>query len=241
MGLVTLDLALLGLVLLAALAGAFSGALRQVLKLAGVVAGWAAARFLAPRLVQQLDAPSTAARALVVAGTFVAAWLVVALLGRAIRRAVQGEEERPGQFDRFMGALLGAAKGTLVAWVFLALLALLGGRLVLGSLRIEGTGSQAAALAARHDLLAAADPEAARTLRRLGELWRNPARRERLLRHPDWKKLLEKSGWKSALGRGAEAAGDRSAEDRDKAQAKAAELLDERELRALLDKLEAEK
>jgi len=137
--------------------------------------------------------------------------------------------------------LLGAAKGTLVAWVFLALLALLGGRLVLGSLRIEGTGSRAAALAARHDLLAAADPDAARTLRRLGELWRNPARRERLLRHPDWQKLLEKSGWRSALGRGADAAGDRSAEARDKAQAKAAELLDERELRALLDKLEAEK
>jgi len=64
----TLDLALLGLVLLAAVAGAFSGALRQLLTLAGVVAGWAAARWLAPWITRQLDAPSATLRALVVAG-----------------------------------------------------------------------------------------------------------------------------------------------------------------------------
>jgi membrane protein required for colicin V production len=238
--LVTLDLALLGLVLLAAVAGAVSGALKQVLTLAGVVAGWAAARWLAPWVTHRLDAPSATSRAVVTAVTFVVAWLLVAAASRAIRRAVQGEEGRPGGFDRALGALLGAAKGTLVAWVFLALLALLGGRLVLGSLRIDDRGSRAAALAARHDLLAAADPAAARTLRRLGELWRNPAKRERLLRDPDWRKLLEKSGLKSALDQGAGAAGEGAAAAREKAGAKAAELLDEAELRRLLDKLEAE-
>ena len=78
----TLDLALLGLVLLAAVAGALSGALRQVLKLAGVVAGWAAARWLAPRLTQELHAPSPATRVAVIAGTFVVGWLLAALLAR---------------------------------------------------------------------------------------------------------------------------------------------------------------
>jgi membrane protein required for colicin V production len=238
--LVRLDLALLGLVLLAAVAGAFSGALRQLLKLAGVVAGWAAARWLAPVLTKQLDAPSATTRTLVIVATFVAAWALVALLARAIRRAVQGEELRPGGLDRALGALLGAAKGALVAWVFLALLALLGGKVVLGSLRIDDRGSRAAALAARCDLLAAADPGMARTLRRLSAAWRDPAKRERLLREPGWKKLLESSGLKAALDRGLDAVGEGSAAARGKAGKVPAELLDEAELKKLLDKLEAE-
>ncbi len=168
----TLDLVLLGLVLLAAVAGAMSGALWQVLKLAGVVAGWAAARWLAPRVVQQLQDPSAATRALVVAGAFVAAWMVVAMLARAIRRAVQGEEEEPGGLDRALGAVLGAAKGALVAWVFLSLLALMGGRLALGPLRVESRGSRAAAW------------------RPATTCWRWPARRRR----------GRPSGWRSSGG-----------------------------------------
>jgi membrane protein required for colicin V production len=240
---VTLDLCLLGLVLLVALAGAVSGALRQVLKLAGVVAGWAAARWLAPLLVRQLEAPSATARALVTAGTFLAAWVLVGWLGRSIRKAVQGEEERPGAFDRLMGALLGAAKGALVAWVFLALLALAGGRLALGSVRIDDRGSRAAALAARHDLLALADPEAAGSLRRLLALWRDPAKRARLLQDPDWKRLMERTGLGTALEKGAGAAGggvQALEKGLEKARGKAAELLDEKELRRLLDRAEAE-
>jgi membrane protein required for colicin V production len=236
---VTLDLWLLGLVLVVAVAGAFSGALRQLFKLAGVVAGWAAARWLAPLLTGQLEAPSATARALVTAGTFVAAWVLVAWLGRSIRKAVQGEEGRPGTIDRLLGALLGAAKGALVGWVFLALLALAGGRLVFGSARISSRGSQAAALAARHDLLALADPEAAGSLRRLSALWRDPAKRARLLQDPDWKRLLERTGLGAALEKGTGTAGDGAAA-LEKARGKAAELLDEKELRRLLDKAEAE-
>lgn len=235
----TLDLWLLGLVLLVAVAGAFSGALRQVLKLAGVVAGWAAARWLAPLTFPALGVQSAAARALVTAATFVAAWVLVAWLGRSIQEAVQGEQEGPGPVDRLLGALLGAAKGALVAWVFLSLLALGGGRLALGAVRIDDRGSQAAALAARHDLLALADPEAAGSLRRLSALWRDPSKRARLLKDPDWKRLLERTGLGAALEKGAGAAGDGAAA-LEKARGKAAETLDEKELRRLLDKAEVE-
>jgi membrane protein required for colicin V production len=233
---VNLDLALLGLVLLAAVAGAVSGALWQVLKLAGVVAGWAAARWVAPRVLHQLQAPSAATRALVVAGAFVVAWMVATMLARAIRRAVQGEEEEPGGLDRALGALLGAAKGALVAWVLLSLLALLGGRLSLGPLLIESRGSRAAALTAGHDVLALAGPKAARLARQLAEIWRDPAKRERLLRDPGWKGLLEKSGLKAALDQGASGAGDAAGAVREKSEA----LLDDPELKALLEKLSVE-
>jgi membrane protein required for colicin V production len=228
---VTLDLAVLGLLLLAAVAGAVSGALAQVLRLLGVVAGWAAARFLAPLLAARLGVHGAAGRAALAAGAFVAAWLVVGLVARGIRRSLDDEAE-PSGLDRLLGALLGGAKGALVAWVLLSLLALLGGRLDLGPLRVEARGSRAAALAARHDLLSLADPEAARLARKLAEIWRDPARRERLLRDPGWSRLLERSGLKEALDQGAGGAG--------RAREKAEDLLADPELKALLERLSRE-
>lgn len=232
----TLDLVVLGLVLLAAAAGAVSGGLRQVLKLAALVAGWAAARWLAPRLVRELDPRSSATWALIVAGTFVAGWLVASLLAVAIRRAVQGEEEAPGRLDRLLGAVLGAAKGVLVAWVLLSLLTLLGGRLVLGPLRVESRGSRVAALVARHDLFSLADARTARAARGLVEAWRDPVKRERLLHDPAWNRLLETSGLKSALDRGAGGAEDAAGATRQKIEG----LIDDPDLRALLEKLGAD-
>jgi membrane protein required for colicin V production len=233
---VTLDLVVLGLVLLAAAAGAVGGGLRQVLKLAALVAGWAAARWLAPRLVRELEPRGSAAGALIVAGTFVAGWLVASLLALAIRRAVQGEEEAPGRLDRLVGAVLGAAKGALVAWVLLSLLTLLGGRLVLGPLRVESRGSRAAALVARHDLFSLADARTARAARRLVEAWRDPVKRERLLRDPAWSRLLETSGLRSALDRGAGGAEDAAGAARRKVEG----LMDDPELRSLLERLGAD-
>jgi membrane protein required for colicin V production len=237
---VTLDLAVLGLMLVAALAGAFSGALRQVLKLAGVVAGWAAARYLAPRVLLQLHAPSATTRVLVTAAAFLVAWMVALVVARAIVQTVQGEEEEPGWLDRLLGALLGAAKGALVAWVFLSLLALLGGRLALGALVIEGRGSLAAALVARHDLLTLASPGTARSAQRLVEIWRDPAKRERLLKDPGWNRLLEKSGLKETLDRSASGTGKAAEEAAGQARRRAEDLLADPDLKALLDRLGTE-
>jgi membrane protein required for colicin V production len=236
---VNLDLAVLGLLLLTALAGALTGALRQVLKLAGVVAGWSAARFLAPQLLRQLHAPSEVTRVVVVAATFLLAWLLAALLGRAIRRAVQGEEERPGWFDRLLGAVLGAAKGALLAWLLLSLLALLGGRLAFGSFRVESRGSQAAALAARHDLLSLGSPGAVRSAQRLVEIWRDPVKRQRLLQDPGWNRMLERSGLKDVLDRGDAGSGKGADGTAGTAHHKVEDLLADPELKGLLEKLGA--
>ena len=237
----TLDVAVLLLVLLAALVGAMSGALRQVLRLAGVVAGWAAARWLAPRVLQQLHDHSTTTRLLVTGGAFLVGWMVAAVLTRAILQAVEGEEERTGWFDRLLGALLGAVKGALVAWVLLSLLALLGGRFALGSFVVDGRGSWAAAVAARHDLLSLASPRAGRSARLLVELWRDPVKRDELLRDPGVSRLLEKTGLKEQLDRSVGGAGRSADEAATAARKRAEELLSEPELRALLDKLGAKR
>jgi hypothetical protein len=129
--------------------------------------------------------------------------------------------------------VLGAAKGALVAWVLLSLLTLLGGRFELGSLRVESRGSRAAALAAGHDLFVLASPKAARSAQRLLAIWRDPARRERLLRDPGWSRLLEQSGLKAALDRSVGGAGEPGRAARDRTE----DLLADPEMKALLEKL----
>ncbi len=203
----TLDLVVLGLLLLFAVAGAFSGALRQVVQLLGVVAGWLAARHLAPRLAGALlgwRAPSWQ-RAAVAAACFVAAALLVGLVGGWVARRLHGPGGKPGPADRGLGALLGGAKAGLAAWVLLSALALAGGPLVVGGFRLDVRGSDFGALAARHNLLTRAAPEQARGLQRLLEATRDPAARQRLLERdprfgrllndPKVQALLERQGW----------------------------------------------
>jgi membrane protein required for colicin V production len=188
------DLAVLALLLLFAVAGAFSGALRQLVQLAAVVAGWLAARHGSARAAGLLfgEKPLPWQRAAAAAGVFLAVFALVALAGRALARLAQGPEGRPGPLDRLLGAAVGAAKAGLLAWVLLSALALAGGPLALGPLRVDPAGSRAAALAARHNLLEAADPELARRLRKLLEATRDPAARERLLREdPGLRRLLD--------------------------------------------------
>jgi membrane protein required for colicin V production len=241
-----LDLAVLGLLLVAALAGAMSGALKQLLGMVGVVAGWAAARFVAPLALRHLLArpPSASARAAAAVLAFVAGAVVATLLARALLRSVQGRDGRPGPLDRAGGALLGGAKAGLVAWVFLSVLALLGGRITLGPLRVDGRGSDFAAVAARHDLLELTDPRAARALRQLVEAAQNPKARERLERDPETRKLLSDPRVKDFMERTEAQAGAAAGAARDdvadEAREQARKLLDQPDLKALFERLGVE-
>jgi membrane protein required for colicin V production len=230
---VTLDHALLALVALFALAGAFSGALRQLIKLAGVVAGWLAAVHLAPRLAPWLFGarPLPWQRAAAAVGAFAAAALLVSILGGLLRRAVQGPEGRPGPADRALGALLGGAKAALAAWVVLSALALAGGRVHLGPWSFDPRASAAGAFAARHNLVAAADPAAARKVEQLLRLTQDPqARRELVERDPGLRALLEDPRLRTLL-EGIGAAGEGA---RDKAR----ELLEDPAAGPLLERLD---
>ncbi len=228
----TLDLAVLGLLLLFAVAGAFTGALRQLVKLGAVVAGWLAARHLAPLLSGPVlgARPGAWQRGLLAAVCFVAVVLLVGLLGRAVARRLQGPDGRPGPVDRAAGALLGGVKAGLAAWVLLSALALARGPVVVGSLRLDLRGSDFGALAARHNLLEAAVPRQARLLERLLQAARDPASRQRLrLGGAEARRLLDDPRVKALMERPA-GEGTREAE----------EVLSDPELKALLERLEPE-
>jgi membrane protein required for colicin V production len=230
---VTLDLVILAVLLLFTVAGAFSGALRQAFKLAGVVAGWLAAVHLAPRLAPLVFGarPFPWQRSATAVGTFVAVVVLVAIAGRLVRRAVQGPDGHPGPADRVLGALLGGAKAALAVWVVLSALALGGGRLALGPWSFDPRSSDFGSLAARHNLLVAADPAAAKTIERLLKLTQDPAaRRELLARDPGLRKLLDDPRLGKLLERGSAAGAD---------DAKA--LLEDPEVAPLLERLDPPK
>lgn len=228
----TLDLVVLGFLLLFAVAGAFSGLLRQVVQLGAVVAGWLAAAHLAPRLVGPVlgSRPQPWERGALAVACFAGAVALVGLVGRAVARELQGPGGAPGPTDRALGALLGGLKAALAAWVLLSALALAGGPVVVGSLRIDPRASDFGSLAARHNLLEAAAPRQARVLERLLRATRDPAARERLLRgDPEVERLLEDPRVKALL--------ERHAKD---GEAGAKQLLTDPELKALVERLEPE-
>jgi membrane protein required for colicin V production len=230
---VTLDLVILAVLLLFTVAGAFSGALRQVFKLAGVVAGWLAAVHLAPRLAPLVfrARPLPWQRSVTAVGTFVAVVVLVAVAGRLVRRAVQGPDGHPGPTDRALGALLGGAKAGLAAWVVLSALALAGGKVALGPWSFDPRASDFGSFAARHNLLVAADPAAARKVERLLKLTQDPAaRRELLEKDPGLRKLLEDPRLGVLLERGTAAAGE-----------EARSLLEDPEVAPLLERLDPPK
>jgi membrane protein required for colicin V production len=212
---VTVDLAVLALLAIAALAGAIGGAAKQLIGLLAIGAGWLLARRFAP------------GRALVGLLVFVAASAVVTAVGQIALRHWRGAQGRPGPVDRGLGALLGGAKGALAAWVLLSVLALWGRPLVLGPVRVDPRGSDFATLVARHNLLEVADPGAARALARLLEAARDPAARTRLLRDPAVSRLLADPRIRRLLEAGKGAG----------LPAEAEEVLGDGELRKLLEKL----
>jgi membrane protein required for colicin V production len=200
----TLDLAVLGLLLLFTVAGAFSGALQQLAKLAAVLAGWLVARRAAPPLAALAwgARPPPWARSVAAAVIFVVMAVLVGLAGRAVARRLHGPSGRPGALDRAGGALLGGAKAALVAWLVLSILARLG-PIAVGSFRLDARRSDFGAVAARHDLLELSVPDQARRLERLLEAARDPAERARLLaRDPGWQRLLDDPRFKALMERG---------------------------------------
>jgi membrane protein required for colicin V production len=225
----TLDLAVLAVIAVAALLGAAGGALRQVVQLAAVLLGWLAARKLGAPVAEGFarSMPALLARAaasaLLFLGTFAAASLLGALLLRAtgLARVVRGPA------DRGIGALLGGAKGALAVWVLLSAVALAGGRGPRG-LALDLEATDFGGLARRHNLLLGLDPKAAGLLGRALRTARDAERRDRSAGDPEARRLLADPRVR-ALVEG----------DGEIDTAEAARLLEDPEVRALIERVEA--
>lgn len=120
-----LDLAVLGLAVFLAFLGWRSGAIPQVLGLAGAAAGVVAVILLAPMAVEMLGELDPPARAFV---AFAGAFILVAVseaIGSSVGSAVR-DRLRPGvlgRLDQALGAVFGVMQALVLAWLVGGLLA----------------------------------------------------------------------------------------------------------------------
>lgn len=224
----TLDLAVLALLAAAALFGAASGALRQIVSLAAVGLGVLAARAwsddVAAGLARTVSPP---ARHLAPLLLFVGIFALASLVGLAILRGTGVSRVVRGPADRGGGALLGGAKGALAAWALLSTLALAGEHAPEAVLR-RTRGSDFASLARAHNLVARLDPEAARALERAIEAARQAERAGALAEDPESARLLADPRIRALAER-------RGGEPPD--PARTARVLEDPQLRALVERL----
>lgn len=163
----TIDLAVLAALALAAILGASSGALRQLVQLAAVVAGALAARQFAAPVAAGLGrlASAPVARAIAPAFLFLGVAALVSLVGVALLRGTAVSRAVRGPADRGLGALLGGVKSALVAWVILSVLALSAGIAPEGAARAVRS-SQLVDLAAHYNAVERVAPDGAKALER---------------------------------------------------------------------------
>jgi membrane protein required for colicin V production len=189
---VLLDLLVAAAIVLFAVLGAISGALRQLLTLAAAAVGYAAARFLAPPVAAGLgrSLPGPVARATAALVLFFAAFVLATLAGKLLLRSrAQGGLPRPG--DRALGAFLGAAKASLVLWVVLSAAAIVDRPFGPSWLRLDPRQSDFASLSREHNLLERWEGPTGSTLRGLLRVAKDPDRAAQLLADADARMLLE--------------------------------------------------
>jgi membrane protein required for colicin V production len=225
---VTLDLAVLALLALSALLGAAGGALRQLVQLGAAVLGWLAARHLGAAVAAGLGRtlPALLARAVAPSLLFLGTFALASLVGGAVLRSSGLASVVRGPVDRAGGALLGGAKGALVAWVLLSALALAGGAIP-GADALDLRGSDFAAVARANNLLLRLDPGAARGLERALRATREAERAGRRDADPEGKALLDDPRIRALV----EGEGELDT-------AEAARLLEDPAVRALVERME---
>lgn len=196
------DLAVLALLVVLAVAGAIGGALRQGLKLAAAVLAWLAARSLAAPVGRGLarSLPDAAARPVAAILLFLGTYALVSIVGGLVlrSRAAAGAVRSPA--DRAAGALLGGAKAALAAWVLLSAAALAGGPVGPRSFRVDPRTSDFAALARDHNLLSKVAPGRAGDLERALRALRDPNAFRRLEADPEARRLLADPRLRSLAG-----------------------------------------
>ncbi len=128
MGLPLTDGVFGGILLVSLLIGAWRGLVHELMSLAGWIAAFVLAQWLAHDVAQWLpvwrDAAAPVRHALGFVVVFVASVFAASLLAWLLRQVVDGTGLRPA--DRALGALFGVARGVLVLLVLTVLVHLLG-------------------------------------------------------------------------------------------------------------------
>ena len=174
------DIVFLAGAIVFAILGYFSGALRQLARLACLVLGYAAARvagiFLADPLAASTGWAPATAKVVITFGGWLAAFLILSAIARMIIKSMVEDDEDAHTIDSLLGAVLGTIKYGVIAFLVVCLASSVAGRQP-DHVFNETFGldeSIAGQLAQQHNLLSMVSPEqvgsAMETVRGLDEL-----------------------------------------------------------------------
>jgi uncharacterized membrane protein required for colicin V production len=154
---VTLDLACVAVVVLAAIRGAFTGVIPRLTQLIAVVAGWAGARAFGPSVAPLLQGrvPAFAAHPIASVLAFVGCTVLALLLVRGLLALTPLGRARGSGGDRAIGALLAGAQVAIILWVGLSAFAVWGRPVRLGRSEIDPAASELVGFAREHNALGA--------------------------------------------------------------------------------------
>ena len=118
----TLDLALLLIILVFAVFGSATGAAKQIANAAALVAAYLSAgpagRLLAPRIARSLEMSELLAIVAATLGAFLVVLVLVRLvLVESLERVFAGNDPNRDGVNRTLGFILGGAKAAALAWV----------------------------------------------------------------------------------------------------------------------------
>ena len=199
-----LDLAVLALIGLCAIAGYSSGAVRQISHAIGMIAAYLfskpAAALLGPALAARLNWPQAQA----VSGLSLALMPVIfmgaALTSRLLLNILEPGDER-GPLDQGLGVLVGAAKGGAILFVLLCLTVT--GESMFGQLNVDiasaTAGSHSMDFVRGHNLFGQHDPHALDALKKLAQARSDPKTRKILFRDQNVKALMANARLKAAF------------------------------------------
>lgn len=203
----TLDLILLGLVLLFGIMGAHTGGARQIAGLVAVAVAWFVSRqlgpLLGPRMAEALGGTplllGTVAASLVL---FLVLLVTVRYALTVLLRKLMGASD-PDQrgMDHAVGFVLGATKVVLIAYVMLSALVFVEKNVVVAGkhLGLSPKDSVSFVLAHRYNLFELTQFSSVRDLVAVAQGARDPERARRLAEDPAYKALREDPRFKKAL------------------------------------------
>jgi membrane protein required for colicin V production len=203
----TIDLIILGLVLLFAVVGAITGGARQIANLVALAVAWFAARKLGPlvgpRLADALgDAPLligvVVGSLLVFIGVLVAVRYALTYL---LQRLFRGKDPEHRGVDGTLGFVLGGAKVALIAYVLLSGLVFAEQHIVVAGKRmgVSPKDSVCFGLARSYNLFELTQFAAVKDLVAVARVTTNPEAAKRLANNPAYKSLKQDPRFQRAM------------------------------------------
>ncbi len=203
----TSDYALLGLVFVFALWGAYQGAARQVAQSIAAVGAWFAARpigdFFGPVAAKQLNGSLVVGNVVATFVAFILVFVIVRfILTRILRRVLAGKDPGNRTADRTLGFVIGGAKVAAIAWVIVCALSFVESNVSIQGKRFTflPPDSLAFSLARKYNLFEMSQFSGVADVVRVAQLQNDPKKTSALKANVDFQALIKDPRFASMLG-----------------------------------------